>query len=247
MSTPSSAKPAAEMHPTRQQLDELDALLRRMLDLPVQPADAAPSAATPPEPEPALPAEAHKPREKSPTGPPVSYVVIETAGPSTPEPAAAPQAPRPEAEPEGWIPFRSSWQPSPQTWGPLAESWKQARTAGLPAPPAADSRTAVAEPSSPPAVVDSAPEPKPMPATAPAAPAASPPLTLTWNPPARPRALAPLIWFNRLFDACLTPLAGPGRWLRGSGGRSFLGFVGLACLGAAVARALTGGILPWTR
>src|SRR5262249_53866010 len=153
-------------------------------------------------PAPAPPAEARDPREASPAGPPVSYVVIETAGPGTPEPASAPPPTRAEAEPEGWIPFRSSWQPSPQTWGPLAESWTQARTSGVPVPPAADSKGPVAGPSSRPAVVESAPEPAPMAAATPAAtaagPPASPPLTLTWNPPERHRALVPLVWFNRL-------------------------------------------------
>jgi hypothetical protein len=70
---------------------------------------------------------------------------------------------------------------------------------------------------------------------------------LTCSAPRQSRLLAPLVSFNAVFDGCLVPLGGLSRWLRGSAGRSILGLVGLACLGAAVARAVTGGILPWTR
>src|SRR5436305_2011466 len=52
MSTSVSPRPATSAHPTRQQLDELDALLQRMLDLPVQPADELAA----PRPTPAVPA-----------------------------------------------------------------------------------------------------------------------------------------------------------------------------------------------
>ena len=38
MSTSVSRRSSAPVHPTRQQLEELDALLKRMLDLPVNPA-----------------------------------------------------------------------------------------------------------------------------------------------------------------------------------------------------------------
>jgi hypothetical protein len=70
---------------------------------------------------------------------------------------------------------------------------------------------------------------------------------VTWHGPWRERTLVPLIWFNQTFDACVAPLGAVGGWLRGRVGRSMLGVVGLACLGAALVRALTGGILPWTR
>jgi hypothetical protein len=253
MSTPRPPESSIDVHPTRQQLDELDDLLRRMLELPVQapesPADAA-------EEPPAAPA-----REPSPSAPPVSYVVVETDGRSE---AAAPDAPaeapapegRPEGDAEGWIPFRSSWQPSPQTWGPLAESWHQAR-GSRPAP----EPVPAAAPPPPPAAV-----PLPPPAAAPPAtidpgasarsvggpPAVTDPTAQTTAAPVpdEPRnqaALAPLVWFNRAFDVGLIPLGGTGRWLRGPAGRTALGIAGMVCLAAAAALALSGGILPWNR
>jgi hypothetical protein len=217
MSTPQSS---GDVHPTRQQLDELDALLRRMLELPVTPPADTPEAAA------AGPPEAAAPPEPSP--PPVSYVVVEKA--KTEEPATPP--PRSEGEAEGWIPFRSSWQPSAQTWGPLAESWHQAQGAGRPTPAGEET------PPTPPATARAPAQPPTPPA---------PPRTVTWRGPWPERLLGPLVWLNRAWDACLAPLGGPGRWLSGPRGRSLLGYIGLACLAAALVRAVTGGILPWTR
>ena len=45
MSTTMSPRPVASVQPTRQQLDELDALLKRMLDLPVAPTETEPTPA----------------------------------------------------------------------------------------------------------------------------------------------------------------------------------------------------------
>ncbi|MGH7225683.1 MAG: hypothetical protein ACRELF_20895, partial [Gemmataceae bacterium] len=57
--------------------------------------------------------------------------------------------------------------------------------------------------------------------------------------------MLPLVWFNQGFDACLAPLGAPGRWLCGSRGRQTLGLVGLTCLAAAVAIAVSAG-MGWT-
>ena len=62
--------------------------------------------------------------------------------------------------------------------------------------------------------------------------------------PARPRAqrgnplLAPLVWANQSFDLCTSWLGPLGRGLRSNRGRTLLGIVGLACLGAASAWAV---------
>jgi hypothetical protein len=114
MSSPPPPRPA---HPTRQQLDELDALLRRMLE-----PDGAPE---PPVEEP-----------PAPPGPAVSYRVIQPAA----EAPAAPAADATKPDEEQWVPLRSTWQPSPHTWGPLAQSWQQAQAArgAPPAPPPAE-------------------------------------------------------------------------------------------------------------
>jgi hypothetical protein len=56
----------------------------------------------------------------------------------------------------------------------------------------------------------------------------------------------PLVWFNVAFDGCLT-LGGPlGDWLKGKGGRGFLGVMGLLCLAGAAALAVADQF-GWTR
>lgn len=72
-----------------------------------------------------------------------------------------------------------------------------------------------------------------------------PPPLLTHRPvqvvtsPPRPRfapgrmCLKPLVWANQSFDHCTRWLGPLGRVIRGPKGRSFLGFMGLASLGAA--------------
>jgi hypothetical protein len=73
--------------------------------------------------------------------------------------------------------------------------------------------------------------------TAPSTAPIKPPARLP-KPTSNPRTsvwLLPLVGVNLLFD-CVTVLVGPvGRWLRGDWGRSFLGWVGLALLAAAMA------------
>jgi hypothetical protein len=252
---PGSSGPA---HPTRQQLDELDALLQRMLDLPVsQPADAAeppltapaaqrPEAEAPPE-EP--PAAAPPPPDVLPfpapaSPPPVSYVVVETADqPPAEPPAEAPPAPAAPAEEDtgDWVPLRSSWRPSPQTWAPLAERWHQAHSSTPPPapPPAPPEPTSVIQTPVPPA--------SPITAVTPPPPEVKQPPTLP--PPPRRRAgwvLGPLVGFNAAFDACLASLGAPGRWLASPPGRTALGVIGLACLAAALLLTF-GDRIGWTR
>jgi hypothetical protein len=117
MTTSVSTRSAGRLNPTRQQLDELDALLQRMLDLPVHPLDEAeqaedeepaeeepppvmnhleqPPSADRPSPNPLLDAPvAHPQPATRPISPPMSsYMVIETASPR-PLPAASGFEPR---------------------------------------------------------------------------------------------------------------------------------------------------------
>jgi hypothetical protein len=178
MATSRSPQSSGPVHPTRQQLDELDALLQRMLDLPVnQLEDVPPPPET--EPEPAAPGptpgsrEGEEPKTVAASAPslpapsmpsapnrtpPVSYTVVETPkepsapagqGPAPPAPPAAPK----QEDAGEWVPLKSSWRPSAQTWGPLAEKWQQTYSAGepSPAPPAAPAEEAkTPEPLSPP-------------------------------------------------------------------------------------------------
>jgi hypothetical protein len=294
MTTSVSTRAAGTLNPTRRQLDELDALLQRMLELPVNKIDEEEQA----ENEESLLALHHpssvldSPLEdderaiedggQEPTAPPASYVVIETASPrpvppasgfeprpatlqmsltaatpaevveENPQPvAAAPigETPALPSESETWVPLRSTWQPSPQTWPPLADSWHQTNGAApvlnmtIPIPSA-------------PLDLTFSPAPEPLrsvplsPASPekhePEMPAVEPTLRLSAQdaPRSVPWTYLPLLWFNQGYDACLAPLGAPGRWLRGPG-RQAVGFVGLACLAAAVVIAVTAG-LGWT-
>ena len=137
-------------HPTRQQLDELDALLQRMLALPVNHAgddvlaEIDESAKTPAR------------RAKS-----VSYRTPEygdeehTAGDedeaAPPRLDAAHVAPtEAKAEGEGWVPLSSTWKPSPHTWKPLAQSWQSAPAQETPASHEVPDTKTEARPSPPP-------------------------------------------------------------------------------------------------
>jgi hypothetical protein len=136
------------VHPTRQQLDELDALLQRMLDLPVHQVDEA------------TPSESVETRTPE-FSPPVSYKtpIVEPARsleprvvaaelphtaelpppPLVPTLRPAPSPPAPAARepgPDDWIRLASTWQPSAQTWQPLAQSWQQAARSPASAAPA---------------------------------------------------------------------------------------------------------------
>jgi hypothetical protein len=147
-----TAKKAPVSQNTRQQLDELDALLQKMLALPVNPLDAGNDE---PEPEPipvreprrtestVLPRrvslrpvqqqQQQQPAQKTvptPTTTPTPEQPVSVLGPRLVQPEAAlpvrdlsPQEEEPASE--DWVPLRGDWQPSAQTWGPLAEIFKQ--------------------------------------------------------------------------------------------------------------------------
>jgi hypothetical protein len=152
--TTSLSPRSAPVHPTRQQLDELDALLQRMLDLPVNQVDEPGSAeeAEPPIPQYRTPISYKTPVADPPPQPrdpppqprleprvvpaeePVAYVPE-----PTPPPVPPARAEIREPGPDDWVRLASTWQPSAQTWQPLAQSWQQAarpaeRSAPMPAP-----------------------------------------------------------------------------------------------------------------
>jgi hypothetical protein len=60
-----------------------------------------------------------------------------------------------------------------------------------------------------------------------------------WQLPVRARripwALRPLVWSNRAFDRCAGRLGASGRWLRGPSGRGLIGWSGIALLASAAA------------
>jgi hypothetical protein len=147
-------------HPTRQQLDELDALLQRMLALPVNKAGDDVAAEIDATPQPA----------------PVSYRT-----PDYREDEAHVEA---DKRDENWVPLSSTWTPSPHTWKPLAQSWQQPRpqNSAQDSPPAAEEPVIAPVPPPPPRTA-ALPSPAPeAPRTAPA-PAASVPATAAWVRP----------------------------------------------------------------
>ena len=206
MATPS---PATNL-PTRQQLDEIDALLRRMLSLPAlpgEPAEPAPPAA----PAPSVTYPAPSVREVPPPGEPLpgEPVVREwrVEWPQAPAPAPTP-APAPPPSVVAW------GSPAPVGLAPVAYA---------PVPVAAPPTYAL------PASADPHPYAAPVPAAAPYVPGQPPPST------AQPPISLPvqlLVLLNGTFNVLTYLLGPPGTWLRGPG-RNALGWGGLLMLLAA--------------
>jgi hypothetical protein len=199
MSTPTPAQ-----LPTRQQLDEIDALLRRMLSLP----PLASEAATPPAPSP-----------PAPTPAAVSYATPTIREVPPPQPPTA-GAPIVQEWRVGWQQPVAAPTPSVLTWGApvplatLAEAPYDSQPAAYPfqTPPATQIPT----------IPSAVPPGPPLHAFAQAsltAPSISP---ILW----------PLVALNVTFNIA-TYLLGPlGTWLRGSG-RTLLGWLGIGMILAA--------------
>jgi hypothetical protein len=191
---------------TRQLLDELDALMQRMLALPVNqleddlppdgegvlavaaPPDETP-AVIPPPPAPALPPVA------GPSGP--RRVVAHSPVP-LPAPHQAERAPLPEKR-----------QSEPPPTGPLPPP-------GAPAPAAAQTA-------------------RPIPPAQFALPAPTTPPPPGGRIQVRSWVWRPLLWSNRTFDRATSLLGSPGRWLRSARGRAVLGWLGLGLWSFALA------------
>jgi hypothetical protein len=125
-------------------LDELDALLQRMLDLPVSQAEEpdGPDEAVPEppvsykvpivEPSPRLEPRIVPHEEPAPPPRPVAQPAMPVQMPAQapmPAPAQMQMTAQPEIREPGaddWVRLASTWQPSAQTWQPLAQSWQQA-------------------------------------------------------------------------------------------------------------------------
>jgi hypothetical protein len=245
------------VHPTRQQLDELDALLQRMLALPVSSVEEEVSTETTVRKPDRAPTETPRPPQEG-----IDRFESHEAAPSPPPDAAE--------DDEAWVPLRSSWQPSAQTWGPLAKQWQEARHAAQSQPtvrrpepepePAGAGRYTSArtepvpgepvarkEPAGPPELPTSwhvdarANEPlEPLPslkALLPPLPAPPAPKPVEPTRSAEP-PLSPLWWpcaaITAIVDFCLSLMGPFGLLLRGPAGKSLLGVVGLLCLAGAV-------------
>ena len=210
------AKEPATLQTTRQMLDELDALMDRMLALPVNDVD---------DPVPA-------PRDivRTPTASATLTIMdapAEEAPPEVEQPLLRESFPRyntdPAAsEPVGDLPIMQPPAFQPPHFEP------------------SDYDVSHFEPSVP----ALAPEPDPIPEEViPPSLATLPvPITMPEQPvielqlPRRAfasRCLLPLLWFNQGFDKATLILGPPGRWLRGPGGRRLLGVTGLTLVVAS--------------
>lgn len=244
MSTPAPPRTPGALHAAQQQLDELDALIQRMLTLPANPAEEPAPAPEAPTPAP----EAATPASSTPTETPNQSVEIGAieSRPAVESPRAAPPPvrrappppPPPEPEPEPQVellppplldPLEVEFRPVPLVEDaaldgeddllPPAEPFHQA-----PSPLQAEQGGAVEED------VEHEPEH-----------AAAPVSTMTY--PAGRRG--PLIRANQAFDRLTYPFGPAGYWLRSPVGRDVLGWVGLLLITGSVAWALLDW-LGWT-
>jgi hypothetical protein len=243
MSTPPPPRPPgpASASSTRQLLDELDALMQRMLALPVNQLD-----------EPPAPVEQRGPRIEEQSARIADHEVggedAEAPAERTEPAAPAPLAPQAFTEDGGRIVIAHA----PAVLPPPHR----------PAPPAEPPRPRFTPPDEPAVIIPPGPSPSapapapPVPPPAPpAVPAprprrAAPPLTQpqTLAPPPGPApaprrrapgwVMRPLLWSNRTFDRWTAWFGSPGRWLRGPRGRSVLGWVGLGLWATALTLAL---------
>jgi hypothetical protein len=207
-------------------LDELDALMQRMLAVPVQP----PEEMLPPARQEPPPPQTPRPQE-------VATV------PAAPVTVAAPTVERPREEPVV-VPAPLIVRAGPVDFVPPAEPAETEMSAPTYLPLGA-------EPLLP--IIYKRPKngSVAVPATRIAPPALPPQKALEPLAPARPAWLNPALartapppqagWFgrqlqivNRSYDRATEMLGTPGRWLRSDAGRSILGWTGLAMLVAAV-------------
>ena len=242
---------------TRQQLDELDALLQRMLALPLNPPETPspaqpgprpgngrgvgdePTAATPHEPPPALPHVAPNWRVDPPAAPAPHLLLAANALPlpdPIPEPVPAPEpvVERPPVPPQPAF--------APRTRNELSAAERGAAVRELtPEPPAPEPMRVVAPRSS------DSPQHPDLP------PLPSRPAATTVAPPT-PWALAPLVAVNRLTDGVLGLFGPLGKLARSGFGRNVFGLAGVLLLAYTAARvAQVSGLLalpfplPWPR
>ncbi len=229
MSSPAS--PRSSANPTRQQLDDLDALLQRMLELPVnqleEPGEAPPAKSAPvvepaavPQPvleaapKPEAPDVRHwrldvpqTPRDLQPHTGDLAFPSLETTAPAVPPPSVQP----PKATPVSAVSIPLAMPVDPE---PL--------------------------PTSVPLVAPPPPKPRPAP------PVSAPAIEPTPVDSDLPWGMRWLVQLNVWFDEAVAHLGSPGLWVRGQTGRTVLGWTGVTLLGI-VALLLVLDWFGWTR
>jgi hypothetical protein len=205
MSTPPLRRKPRSPSPTRQQLDELDALLERMLSLPVSPTVEEPTSNVAP---PALPSPPTTLAPLDPVLPDLEPLLGADEGPLLQKPPEAPPFTpiTPPPEPFAASPARSRAWLRPLLWGRrvLGQWVPWFRPAG------ADRATTLDRP------------------------VFHPFGTVGLEAPPVPLWLRPVIWSNQRFDRWTLRLGPYGRWLRRPRGRAVVGGLGLALLAVAL-------------
>ncbi len=227
MASGNPTQDGSALHATRQMLDELDALMERMLALPVNDLDDAPPAPRAPVRTATLSATLTVLDPSAGAGPsPLSTSVTVSTVPAETALAAPPQPP-PPYNPPHFLTLPTS--------APPAAAWP-----GPPSPPA-------------PAPVPAPFGPRPEPLT----PDVIPPTVLSeiqplladipdHTPGVEAWLAAPLIWANQLFDAAAEAVLGQGGlWLQTRGGRAVLGVAGIG-MGLLAAGLWAKDALGWT-
>jgi hypothetical protein len=229
---PTTSSDAAGGQSTRQLLEELDALMQRMLALPVEPDDERPT----PKPAAPAPAPAASPRSVGlmplppapiTVQPPVADKQAQFVVGRESQPMRSPAIDKQQAvRSSAFAELDSAPTYLPHGAEPLLPILlnRVHANAAQPANMCLPTTASTEQPTRP------EPLPKPRP------PWAKSPLTAP--PPTAPAqlgsAMLTLLAFNRIFDRSTTLFGGVGRWLRGDDGRLILGWLGIAMLAIAL-------------
>jgi hypothetical protein len=208
----------------RQQLDELDALLQRMLSLPINQVDEA--ASEPPR-RPAVDlATTPVPGRRG------QMLLLDGSAP-VPTPQSAP--------PAAWDPhwnINLNPQQGSSVLGPRSPAAQRTQSDAL--PPVWRAETVAFAP----ARQEPAPQP-PLSSSNAAAPIARPEPIRQPTPEPTPLSLWPVVAVNRVFDALMLCFGPPGQWFCTAAGRTLLGYTGMALLATSIA--LAAGWIGWPR
>jgi hypothetical protein len=231
MASGKTAPDPPPLHATRQMLDELDALMERMLALPIDDAE---------EPAPAPPAPATPPPHSRPLSASLTLLQVPVD-----EPAPSFNEPEPNSANAGLDQAHAGTNPSHLPTLGTPGTFAAAESAAWPEIPQFASLRLAPSPASEP--YSALPELPPAPAIMPeplsdrvVPPPPVPDLdALFAEVPAPPESLAswfilPVLWGNRVFDQSTMLLGESGHWLRGPAARNTLGTAGLILFGAAL-------------
>jgi hypothetical protein len=219
----STSSPPAE-NSMRQQLDELDALLQRMLSLPINQAEESAEEA------PRRPAV-----DRAPTPVPGRRGQMLLLDGSAPVPP--PQSPPPAQWDPHWN-INLNPQHGSSILGPRSPAAQRAQSEQL--PPVFRAETVAIAPTR----QEPAPQP-PLSNSAAALPIARPEPVRRSSAEPTPLPLLPLVALNRVFDAVMLFFGPPGQWFCTAAGRTLLGYTGMALLATSVA--LAAGWIGWPR